>query len=63
MSGYVGTLLRVNLSEQRILKEPLEKELLDLYVGGRGLNSRMLYDELAPDIDPLGPLNKIIVGT
>jgi aldehyde:ferredoxin oxidoreductase len=63
MSGYVGTLLRVNLSEQRISKEPLAKELLNLYVGGRGLNSRLLYDELAPDIDPLGPQNKIIVGT
>lgn len=62
MHGYVGTALRVNLSEQKIAREPYPRHLLDLYVGGRGLNSRILYDELAPGIDPLGPDNKIIVG-
>ena len=62
MTGYAGRVLRVNLSEQKLSKEPLNKKLADLYVGGRGLNSRVLYDELAPGIDPLGPDNKIIVG-
>jgi aldehyde:ferredoxin oxidoreductase len=62
MEGYMGTLLRVNLTDGRIRKEPLNKTLAQEFVGGRGFNSKMLYDELTPGIDPLGPENKIIVG-
>jgi len=62
MDGYMGKVLRVNLSNGRIVKEPFKKELARYYVGGRGLNSRVLYDEVKPGIDPIGPDNKIIVG-
>jgi aldehyde:ferredoxin oxidoreductase len=62
MQGYHGVVLRVNLSEPKIVKEPLREELVHSYAGGRGLNSRVLYDEVKPGIDPLGPDNKIIVG-
>ena len=63
MEGYTGTLLRVNLTDRRIGKEPLHKALAQEFVGGRGLNAKILYDELTPGIDPLGPENKIVIGT
>jgi len=31
-------------------------------IGGRGLNSTRLYDELKRDIDPLGPENLLLIG-
>jgi len=61
--GWTGVVLRVDLSSQKIMKEPLEEELQLKYYGGRGLNIKFLYDELKPGIDPLGPDNKIIFGT
>jgi len=62
MYGWHGTILRVNLTSGKITKEPLSKELAHKYVGGRGLNSKLLYDEVKPGTDPLGPDNKLIFG-
>ena len=62
MEGWKGVALRVDLSEGKTSKEPLEEGILHKYVGGRGLNSRILYKEINPGIDPLGPANKVIVG-
>jgi len=62
MGGYTGIILRVNLSKGKIIKESLKEELAHKYVGGRGLNSRFLYDEVKPGVAPLGPDNKIFIG-
>ena len=63
MEGYMGTWLRIDLSRRTIRKEPLDSELIRGFVGGRGFNSKILFDELQPGIDPLGPENKIVIGT
>jgi aldehyde:ferredoxin oxidoreductase len=60
--GWHGTILRVNLTSGKITKEPLSKELAHKYIGGRGLNAKLLYDEVKPGADPLGPDNKLIFG-
>ncbi|HUL30333.1 MAG TPA: aldehyde ferredoxin oxidoreductase N-terminal domain-containing protein, partial [Thermodesulfobacteriota bacterium] len=61
--GWMGTILRVNLSSKKITKEPLSKDLAYDFVGGRGINSKILYDETGPKTDPLGPGNRLIIGT
>ena len=33
------------------------------YIGGRGLGTRMLYDEVDPAVDALDPANKLILAT
>jgi aldehyde:ferredoxin oxidoreductase len=63
MYGWMGWILRVDLSSGKVQKEPLDEGLARRYVGGRGLNARMLYDEVRPETDPLGPDNKLIIGT
>lgn len=62
MYGWQGRILRVNLSNGKIRKEPLNEELAHKYVGGKGLNIGLLFDEIKPGIDPLGPDNKLIFG-
>jgi aldehyde:ferredoxin oxidoreductase len=62
MHGWAGTILRVNLSSGQIDKEPLSEELRLNYVGGRGINVRILYNEVKPKTDPLGPDNRLIFG-
>ncbi|MEE8471334.1 MAG: aldehyde ferredoxin oxidoreductase N-terminal domain-containing protein, partial [Dehalococcoidia bacterium] len=59
--GWAGTILDVDLSTGRITKEPLSREMAVKYIGGRGLAARILYDEVGPETDPLGPDNIIVV--
>ena len=63
MFGWAGRILRVDLSGGKVSIDPLPPDLAFKFSGGRGLNTRFLYEELRPGIDPLGPENKIIVGT
>ncbi|MBN1615080.1 MAG: aldehyde ferredoxin oxidoreductase family protein [Deltaproteobacteria bacterium] len=60
MNGWTGTILRINLTSGNIVKEPLNMELAKKYIGGRGLASKILFDEVDPAIDPLSPDNKLI---
>jgi len=43
--------------------EPLDPALAEGYLGGRGLAARLLYNEVGPEVDPLGPDNKLIFMT
>lgn len=62
MYGWAGTNLRVNLSQGRLKKEENPEELRLNYIGARGGNSRLLYTNVKPGIDPLGIDNKLIFG-
>ena len=61
--GFWGKLLRINLTDQTSKAEPIPEEMLKKYLGGAALGAKILYDELKPGIDPLGPDNKIIYTT
>ena len=62
MKGYTGVLLRVDLTTGKITKESIPEEYLKDYIGGSGLATRYLYDEIPSDADPLGPDNKICIS-
>ncbi|MBA4422272.1 MAG: aldehyde ferredoxin oxidoreductase, partial [Syntrophus sp. (in: bacteria)] len=63
MYGWIGTILRVNLTAGSFKKEALDPELARKYIGARGLGSRILSDEIDPRIDPLSPDNKLIFAS
>jgi aldehyde:ferredoxin oxidoreductase len=63
MHGYMGKILRVNLTEGKHSVEPLNEPWLDTYLGGRGLASRIYMDEVDPGLDPLSEENKLILCT
>lgn len=60
MYGWTGRCLRVNLSEGKHRIEEINPELLDKFLGGRGLGVKVYSDEVDPQSDPLGPGNKLI---
>ncbi len=60
--GWVGKVLDIDLSSQKISVYPLDKNLANSFIGGRGLNGRMLFDSIRPNMDPLGPENVLIFG-
>jgi len=62
MYGWAGQRIKVYLTEGKIVKEPLSEEMRLNYLGGRGFNSKTLFDDVKPGIDPLGPDNVVMVG-
>jgi aldehyde:ferredoxin oxidoreductase len=63
MDGWVGKILRVDLTKGDYAVEDLDLDLAKKFIGGRGLASKILFDEIDPMIDPLSPDNKLIFGT
>lgn len=63
MFGFMGKILRVNLTNGRITEEPLPERETRMFLGGSGLATKYLIEELAPGVDPLGPENKLIYMT
>ncbi len=62
LHGYGGHILRVDLSSGRIKREKSDPDYMLEVIGGRGLNSRRLYDELDREIDPLSEENLLLIG-
>jgi aldehyde:ferredoxin oxidoreductase len=52
--------LRVNLSSKKATKDVFTEADAKKYLGGRGLAIKILFDELRPGIDALGPENKLV---
>ena len=63
MDFYRGSLLRVELARGLCRVESLRMDWARLYVGGKGLLLRYLFDELEPGLDPLGPANRLMLFT
>lgn len=61
--AYAGHLLRINLTTGNVSSEELDKKAAYNFIGGRGLASRILYDEIDPKTDPMGPDNKLLLAT
>ena len=61
--GYTGKILEVNLTNGKIEKKELDKQLVKDYIGGRGFAAKLLYDRTSPEVDPLSPSNPLIFVT
>jgi aldehyde:ferredoxin oxidoreductase len=62
MNGWTGHFLRVDLTTRTFKVESFSEDFAHTWIGGRGFAVKILYDELAPGIDPLGPENKLVVA-
>ncbi len=60
---YTGKLLRINLKTGDIKNENIPEDLMEKYIGGRGLGTRYFFDEVSPQVDPLSHENKLIFAT
>jgi len=63
MFGYMGKILRVNLTDKKVSEEPLDRHTARKFLGARGLGAKILFDELKLGTDPLGPENKLVIAT
>ena len=59
--GWTGKILKVDLSTSEIKEESLPKEFLDKYIGGAGVNARLLYDALRDNPSTKAIMNAPVV--
>jgi aldehyde:ferredoxin oxidoreductase len=57
------TILNVDLTARRVWEEPVPAEDAADYIGGRGINAKLLYERVPRGTDPMDPENRLIVGT
>ncbi len=63
MNGYMGKILRVDLSTEKIDEKDLKRKDVRDFIGGSGLGAKFLYELTGPETDPLGEDNVIIFMT
>ena len=63
MFGYMGKILRVDLTSGNITEESLKENDCKMFLGGSGLATKYLFDEVPGGTDPLGPDNELIFMT
>jgi len=57
-----GDLLTVDVGERTATRTSID-DLLSAYIGGRGVATRLAYDRIPFDADPLGPQNRVYLST
>ena len=60
MKGWNGRFLRVDLTKGKLIRQEYPEDLAKRFMGGRGFAVKLLWDELKPGTDPLGPENILI---
>ena len=48
--AYGGSIIRVDLTREKIVKEPLSPDLAEKFLGGEGFISKILWDEVSPQV-------------
>ena len=62
ISGYAGRILRVDLATGKLVSVDFPKELAYDFLGGSGLGTKILWDEVGPEVEPLSPENELIIA-
>ncbi|HEX78209.1 MAG TPA: aldehyde ferredoxin oxidoreductase family protein [Dehalococcoidia bacterium] len=59
---YAGSILLIDLSTKQVSKEPTSS-FSRQFLGGRGINGKLLYDRVPPEVDALDPQSLLLFGT
>jgi len=62
MHGYTGKTLIIDLSSGKMTEKEMGTQSYFEYIGGLGINSKILLAEVDPSVDPLGEQNVLIFG-
>jgi aldehyde:ferredoxin oxidoreductase len=57
---FYGRVADVDLTTKKIRYYELPEKMIREFIGGKGIGAKILYDELAPKVDPLSPENLLI---
>lgn len=63
LGGYIGKILKVNLTSGKINETTLDESFFRKWFGGYGLGSRIIYNDIPSKTDSLGPENVLGLTT
>ena len=58
--GFAGRIAFVDLTSGRVDVEGVDWELAEKYIGAEGIATRLIYDHVPPEVEPLDPENMIV---
>lgn len=61
--GYMGKVLKINLSKRCVEEYPWTDSDRELYLGGKIMAAKIIYDNINEKIDPLSPDNIMVITT
>ncbi len=61
--GFIGKILKVNLTERSVEVIPLSEKLTDDYIGGGGVAAKIISEMLLPEMDPLHESSPLVFMT
>jgi aldehyde:ferredoxin oxidoreductase len=59
-NSYAKQILRVDLTSSIVTTEEFRRDHIERFIGGRGIASKILYDEVPPEVGALDPENRLI---
>jgi aldehyde:ferredoxin oxidoreductase len=62
-SGYTGEILDIDLSSGKIGRYDVDDHDREMFIGGKSLAAKILWDNLPPGIDPLSEQNMLVMTT
>ena len=63
LGGYMTNLLRVDLAEEKVIKETLDNAILRKFIGGTGIGIKILYDEVPSGVEWYNQENRLILAS
>ncbi|MCW4036469.1 MAG: hypothetical protein NWE75_04680, partial [Candidatus Bathyarchaeota archaeon] len=63
VKGFAGKYLRVDMTEGRLEDQLFDEHALRTYLGGTGVGSRMLYDDVPPTSEWSDPVNMVSIAS
>ena len=61
--SYTGKWLYVDLTTGLIEPRECDTALAEQYLGGNGFGTRLLWEQIGPEVDPLSPENLLVLAT
>lgn len=61
--GYNGKYIRVDLTKEEVKVLDLPDDFIENYLGGNGFGTKILWDEVPPEVDALDPENRLVFAT
>ena len=61
--AYHEKIARINLTTGTVTVEKLDTDVAKKFIGGRGLGTKIIYDEGCATVDTLSPENKLLYIT
>ena len=63
MYGWAGTILTIDLTNEQVIKEPLDMVTAEKFLGSDGIGVKLLWERVPAGTSPLDPANIFCIGS